>query len=75
MFDHSFDVSYFLPKSGRVWMQLSDSKGKVISTETFEAPQGKNVHVFKDQLNLEHGEYTLHLIFNNKKISTKVTKT
>ena len=75
MFDHSFDVSYFLPKSGRVWMQLSDSKGKVISTETFEAPQGKNVHVFKDQLNLEHGEYTLHLIFNNKKISAKVTKT
>ncbi|MBK7850673.1 MAG: hypothetical protein IPJ66_05865 [Bacteroidetes bacterium] len=73
-FEHSFDISYFLPKSGRVWMQLTDAKGKVISSETFEAPKGKNVHVFKDQVNLERGEYTLNLIFDNKKISTKVTK-
>ena len=55
-------------------MQLTDAKGKVISSETFEAPKGKNVHVFKDQVNLERGEYTLNLIFDNKKISTKVTK-
>lgn len=73
-FEHSFDISYFLPKSGRVWMQLSDSKGKIRTTVTFEAPQGKNVHVFKDQLDLERGEYTLQLIFDNKKVSTKVTK-
>ncbi|HNP49918.1 MAG TPA: hypothetical protein PKL85_13830 [Bacteroidia bacterium] len=73
-FDHSFDISYFIPKSGRVWMQLSDPQGKVISTETFEAPKGKNVHVYKDQQNLQRGEYTLNLIFDNKKVSTKVTK-
>jgi hypothetical protein len=73
-FQQSFDVSYYLPNSGRVWIQLSDSKGKIISTKTFEAPQGKNVHIFRDEENLANGEYSLAVIFNNKKVSTKIIK-
>lgn len=73
-FHQSFDVAYFIPQSGRVWIQLTDSKGKIISTNTFEAPQGKNVHIFRDQENLANGEYSLDVIFNNKKVSTKVVK-
>jgi len=73
-FQQSFDLSYFLPHSGRVWIQLVDSKGKIITTKTFEAPQGKNVHIFRDQENLASGEYSLDLIFENKKVSTKVVK-
>ncbi len=73
-FQQTFDVAYFIPSSGRVWIQLADSKGKIISTKTFEAPQGKNVHIFRDQGNLASGDYSLDLIFNNKKVSTKVVK-
>lgn len=73
-FQQSFDLSYFLPHSGRVWIQLVDANGKIISTKTFEAPQGKNVHIFRDQENIASGEYSLDLIFENKKVSTKVVK-
>ncbi len=73
-FQQSFDVSYFLPHSGRVWIQLSDAKGTILSTKTFEAPQGKNVHIFRDQDNLASGEYSLDVIFENKKVSRKITK-
>jgi hypothetical protein len=73
-FLHSFDVSYYIPKSGRVWFQIMDSKGLIISTKTFEAPQGKNVFIFHDKENLASGEYSLNLIFDNKKVSAKVVK-
>lgn len=73
-FQQSFDISYYLPQSGRVWIQLIDSKGKIVSTKTFEAPAGKNVHIFSNQENLLSGEYALDIIFNNKKVSTKVVK-
>ena len=73
-FDGTYDISYFLPKTGRVWMQVTDSKGKVINTESFEAPQGKNVYVFKDRNVLESGTYTFSLIFESKKISKKIVK-
>ena len=73
-FDKSFDISYFLPRSGRVWIQLSDLSGKVLTSESFDAPRGKNVHVFHDQNNLRKGNYTLLIMFDNKKVSAKVTK-
>jgi len=73
-FDRSFDVSYFIPQSGRVWIQLCDVTGKIMSSESFEAPRGKNVHVFHDKGKLNSGSYTLQIMFNNKKVSTRVTK-
>lgn len=73
-FKTSFDVSYYLPGSGQVWMQISDDKGKILITESFDAPRGKNVHVFKDEKNLQPGEYNLSLIFENKKVTRKVVK-
>ncbi|MBL0103487.1 MAG: hypothetical protein IPP51_06845 [Bacteroidetes bacterium] len=73
-FDKSFDVSYFIPKSGRVWFQLCDEKGTVIKTESFEAPQGKNVRVIKAEEISKAGIYTLNVIFDNKKVSTKISK-
>jgi hypothetical protein len=73
-FEKAFDISYFIPESGRVWIQLTDADGKIRSSETFETRQGKNVHVFRDHSNLEHGTYTLNLIFGEKKVSTKVIK-
>ncbi len=73
-FEKTFDVSYFTPASGRVWIQLTDAQGKVRSSETFEAPQGKNVHVFKNKGILESGTYTLNLIFGDKRVSTTVIK-
>lgn len=73
-FNKSFDVSYFIPADGRVWIQLTDSKGKIRSSETYQVTQGKNVHVFRDQHNLESGTYTLNLIFGEQKVSSKVTK-
>ncbi len=73
-FKSSFDMSYFLPKPGRVWIQLSDMNGKIVNTTSFEAPQGKNVHVFKDEKNLSKGMYTVNLIFDSKKVSMRVEK-
>lgn len=73
-FEKSCDISYYLPKSGRVWIQITDQKGNIIKTLSFEAPQGKNVHVFKDELNLQAGTYTLSMIFDNKKMSTLLVK-
>ncbi len=73
-FKKSCDISYFLPKSGRVWLQISDEEGRILKTENFEAPQGKNVHIYKDEKDLKAGTYTLSLIFDNKKESTKMVK-
>lgn len=73
-FEKSCDISFYLPKSGRVWLQITDSKGSIVKTSSFEAPQGKNVHVLRDDLNLQSGTYTLSMIFDNKKMSTKLVK-
>src|SRR5204862_1168954 len=45
-FQEACDVSYYLPKSGRVWLQITDSKGKIMNTENFIAPEGKNIYLF-----------------------------
>lgn len=73
-FNENFEIAYFLPTSGRVWLQLTDGWGKILTTETFEAPQGKNIHSFQDKNNLPAGNYTLYMIFDNKKISANITK-
>ncbi len=73
-FTGSFDIAYYLPKSGRVWIQMSDETGKILNSLSFEAPQGKNVHVYKADKNLAIGKYTVSLIFDNKKVSSIVTK-
>jgi hypothetical protein len=73
-FDNSFDVAYFLPTSGRVWIQLQDEKGSVVSSKTFEAKAGKNVHAHRQDAPLPQGTYVLNIIFNNKKISSRIIK-
>ncbi|MFM8433387.1 MAG: T9SS type A sorting domain-containing protein [Bacteroidota bacterium] len=73
-FSNTFDVSYFLPKSGRVWVQLIDEKGTVKSSKTFEAKAGKNVHVHQEDPQLPRGNYTLNIIFENKKVSSRIIK-
>lgn len=73
-FTSSFDISYYIPKSGKVWIQLCDDHGKVINTTSFDAPQGKNVHVYREEKNLGKGFYTVNLIFDSKKVSSKVEK-
>ncbi|MCC7232021.1 MAG: hypothetical protein IT242_03685 [Bacteroidia bacterium] len=73
-FNESLDIAYYIPKPGRVWMQVSDNEGKIVTTQTFEGSKGKNVHVFTDKKGLSKGEYILSIIFENKKVSAKVTK-
>ncbi|MEO8087476.1 MAG: hypothetical protein ABI763_11680 [Bacteroidota bacterium] len=73
-FQNSFNLAYFIPSSGRVWVQLIDEQGKIQCSETFEAPQGKNVYTFKDRKNMNTGTYTLNLVFDDKKVTAKVTK-
>lgn len=73
-FDKSFDVAYFLPKSGKVWIQICDEYGKVIDVQSFDAPKGKNVHVYKNEKIRESGTYTINLIFDNKKVSRSIIK-
>ena len=73
-FEKTFDIAYFIPSNGRVWVQLTDGKGKIKSSETFDAVKGKNIHASRDLASLESGAYTLNLIFGEKKVSTKVVK-
>jgi hypothetical protein len=73
-FINQLDISYISPAAGRVWLQLTDNNGKIKSTESCEASQGKNIHVFKGIANLESGSYNLNLIFGDKKVSCKVVK-
>lgn len=73
-FDKTFDISYFLPSSGKVWIQISDEKGKVIDTQSFDAPKGKNVHVYKNEKIREAGTYSINLIFDNKKVTRSIIK-
>ncbi len=73
-FDKSFDIAYFLPKSGKVWIQINDDKGNVIDTQSFDAPKGKNVHVYKNEKIRESGTYTINLIFDNKKVTRSIIK-
>ena len=73
-FDSSFNVSYFLPKSGRVWIQLQDLRGSIVSSRTFDATEGKNIHRYSEDKPIEKGTYTLNIMFDNKKVSTQVVK-
>jgi len=73
-FQTSFNLSYYIPSNGRVWVQLVDESGNIKSSETFEATQGKNVYIFKDKNNLNSGTYTLNLVFDDKRVTAKVTK-
>ncbi|REK06928.1 MAG: hypothetical protein DWQ39_01870 [Bacteroidetes bacterium] len=73
-FSSSFDISYVIPAAGRVWIQLVDEKGKIVNTETIEAGEGKNIYNYRDKKNITSGEYTLYVIFDNKKVSSKVIK-
>ncbi|MEY4594166.1 MAG: hypothetical protein RIQ47_576 [Bacteroidota bacterium] len=73
-FESSFNISYFLPKSGRVWIQLMDNLGTIVSSKTFEAVEGKNIHRYEEEKPLQEGTYTLNIMFDNKKVSTSVVK-
>jgi hypothetical protein len=73
-FQNTFNLSYYIPSSGRVWVQLIDESGNIRSSETFDAPEGKNVYIFKDKKNLSSGTYTLNLVFDDRKVTAKVTK-
>lgn len=73
-FDKSFDIAYSLPKSGKVWIQINDGKGNMIDTQSFDAPKGKNVHVYKNEKIRESGTYTINLIFDNKKVTRSIIK-
>jgi hypothetical protein len=73
-FKNTCDIAYFMPKSGRVWLQIINENGNIVNTESFEAPQGKNVHVLKDDKNLISGTYTVALIFDNMKVTSKLVK-
>jgi len=73
-FQNTFNLSYYIPSSGRVWVQLVDENGNIRSSETFEAPEGKNVYIYKDKKNLSTGTYTLNLVFDDTKVTAKVTK-
>lgn len=73
-FGNSCDISYFLPKTGRVWILLTDDNGNLLNTESYEAPQGKNVHVFKDNGKIQPGTYCFTLIFDNQKVSKRITR-
>ena len=73
-FQNTFNLSYYIPSNGRVWVQLVDENGKIQSSETFEAPQGKNVYIYKDRKNLNSGTYTLNLVFDDKRVTATVIK-
>lgn len=73
-FDKTFDLSYFLPESGRVWLQICDEKGNIVDTESFEAPKGKNVHVYKNSKVKDSGTYSINLMFANKKLTRSIIK-
>ena len=73
-FQNTFNLSYYVPASGRVWVQLIDDSGKIQCSETFEAQQGKNIYTFRDKKNLSAGTYTLNLVFDDKRVSARVTK-
>ncbi len=73
-FQNSFNLSYYIPSNGRVWVQLIDENGTIQSSETFEAPQGKNIYTFRDKKNINTGIYTLNLVFDDKKVTATVTK-
>jgi len=73
-FTTNFSISYFLPSAGRVWIQLQDPEGRVVGSKTFEAREGKNLYNYYDESKLAAGAYTLHLMYNNKKVSTQIIK-
>jgi len=73
-FKDKLDVAYYAPENGKVWLQLTDTQGKVVCSEFFSATKGKNVHVFTDKQNLPSGTYILNLVFNDKRVKTKVIK-
>ncbi len=68
------DISYFIPTTGIVWLQIADKDGNVIKTDNFTASKGRNIHTLKDMQELPEGTYTFSLIFDNKKVSAKAVK-
>ena len=73
-FKDKLDVAYYAPENGKVWLQITDTQGKILCSEFFGAVKGKNVHVFTDRQNLPGGTYILNLVFNDKRVKTKIIK-
>jgi hypothetical protein len=73
-FNSTFNIAYFIPKPGRVWIQLNDQKGTLLDSQTFEAGAGKNVHISKNYGHFPSGTYTVNIMYDNKKISERVIK-
>ncbi len=73
-FKEKLDVAYYAPDNGKVWLQITDTQGKILCSEFFGANKGKNVHVFTDRQNLPSGTYILNLVFNDKRVKTKIIK-
>ncbi|MEO0311818.1 MAG: hypothetical protein RIQ89_1475 [Bacteroidota bacterium] len=73
-FQSAIDIAYQIPQKGKVWIQLTDQKGKIYQSQTFEAAQGKNLYSMKNLETLTSGVYRLHLIYNEKKVSKDIQK-
>lgn len=58
-FSGSFRVSYEIPESGSVVLQLSDFNGAVLATQTTEATAGYNQYQFEEGEVLNSGVYLL----------------
>lgn len=72
--ESSINVLFNIPESGKGWLQLKDDKGNILKTETFDGTQGPNMYTLHQiqNLNLTKGNYTISLIFNDKKVSRKL---
>jgi hypothetical protein len=73
-FQTTFNMSYYLPTPGRVWVQMLDSDGRMVNSDTFVAEEGKNLYVYTDKSNLTSGTYTVNIIFNDRKATAYVSK-
>jgi len=73
-FQNSFTVAYSIPQEGKVQWQLVDENGKIKTFETVDGQKGKNIFEFSTTDKLPEGNYTLTLLFNDKKLTATVTK-
>lgn len=71
--NQTLDVSYFIPENGKVWIQVTDEKGKILKSEAFDAHKGKNIYNFKDKDALQ-GAHKVNIIFNDKRVTAQVPK-
>jgi hypothetical protein len=73
-FQHSLLVNYAIPRDGKIAFRLYDSYGKLVNEYRENSANGLHIKTIEGLDQLATGIYTVHISFENERITRRVVK-